>query len=69
MDNEIFDILEIKNMTTKELLDLRQRLDEEIKFREDVGREIDERKGGIKSAGVGGSFEHMVNLNDLRGGQ
>ena len=38
------DIMEIKNKTTKELKDFSKRIDEEIKFREEVGREIDKRK-------------------------
>ena len=37
-------IMEIKNKTTKELKDFSKRIDEEIKFREEVGREIDKRK-------------------------
>jgi|TARA_Y100000034_G_scaffold124792_1_gene173434 hypothetical protein len=36
--------MEIKNKTTKELKDFSKRIDEEIKFREEVGREIDKRK-------------------------
>ena len=32
------DIMEIKNKTTKELKDFSKRIDEEIKFREEVGR-------------------------------
>ena len=37
-------IMEIKNKTTKELKDFSKRIDEEIKFREEVGREIERRK-------------------------
>ncbi len=37
-------IMEIKNKTTKELKDFLKRIDEEIKFREEVGREIERRK-------------------------
>ncbi len=43
------DIMEIKNKTTKELKDFSKRIDEEIKFREEVGREIDKRKEKIHS--------------------
>ena len=38
------DIMEIKNKTTKELKDFSKRIDEEIKFREEVGREIDKKE-------------------------
>lgn len=37
-------LMEIKNKTTKELKVFSKRIDEEIKFREEVGREIDKRK-------------------------
>ena len=44
MDNKISDIMEIKNMSTKELKDFSKRIDEEIKFREGIGRDIERRK-------------------------
>ena len=58
------DIMEIKNKTTKELKDFSKRIDEEIKFREEVGREIDKKEEFERI--YGGSFEHMVNF---RGGE
>ena len=36
--------MEIKNKTTKELKDFSKRIDEEIKFREGIGRDIERRK-------------------------
>jgi len=44
MDNKISDIMEIKNMSTKELKDFSKRIDEEIKFREGIGRDIERRE-------------------------
>ena len=44
MDNKISDIMEIKNKTTKELKDFSKRIDEEIKFREGIGRDIERRE-------------------------
>jgi len=38
------DIMEIKNKTTKELKDFSKRIDEEIKFREGIGRDIERRE-------------------------
>ena len=49
--------MEIKNKTTKELKDFSKRIDEEIKFREEVGREIDKREEKKKLDGfVGPSY-------------
>jgi len=44
MDNDCFTLMEIKNMSTKELKDFSKRIDEEIKFREGIGRDIERRK-------------------------
>ena len=49
-------IMEIKNKTTKELKDFSKRIDEEIKFREEVGREIDKRKEKKLDGFVGSSY-------------
>ena len=46
------DIMEIKNKTTKELKDFSKRIDEEIKFREEVGREIDKKEESKKEKKV-----------------
>ena len=35
------DIIEIKNLTTEEILALKERLETELKFREGIGRDID----------------------------
>ena len=48
--------MEIKNKTTKELKDFSKRIDEEIKFREEVGREIDKRKEKKLDGFVGSSY-------------
>ena len=50
------DLMEIKNKTTKELKDFSKRIDEEIKFREEVGREIDKRKEKKLDGFVGSSY-------------
>ena len=44
MDNDCFTLMEIKNKTTKELKDFSKRIDEEIRFREGIGRDIERRK-------------------------
>ena len=44
MDNDCSALMEIKNKTTKELKDFSKRIDEEIKFREGIGRDIERRK-------------------------
>ena len=62
--------LDIKNLTTKEMVELIGKLEKEIAFRESVGEEIKQR-GKLKEIRnyPEGSFEHMVNLEHLRGGQ
>ena len=55
--------LDIKNLTTKEMVELIGKLEKEIAFREEVGKEIERRNYPE------GSFEHMVNLEHLKGGQ
>ncbi len=44
MDNDCSALMEIKNKTTKELKDFSKRIDEEIKFREGIGRDIERRE-------------------------
>ena len=57
------DTMQQSRIKVKELKDFSKRIDEEIKFREEVGREIDKKE---EFEGIyGGSFEHMVNF---RGG-
>lgn len=65
------DISEIKNMHSKELRELRNMIRKELDFRADVGKEIDEKKRNLleREKTYDGSFEHMVNLDELRGGQ
>ena len=54
------DLMEIKNKTTKELKDFSKRIDEEIKFREEVGREIDKREEKKKLDGYASYYQRYV---------
>lgn len=70
----MIDQIELKNMHSKELRILRNMIREELDFRADIGSEIDERKREMRErerrdVEYGGSFEHMVTLTELRGGQ
>ena len=52
--------IDIKMMHSTELRELRTMIREELDFRAEVGKEINERQTGIRNY-VEGSFEHMVN--------
>ena len=52
--------IDIKMMHSTELRELRSMIREELDFRAEVGKEINERQTGIRNY-VEGSFEHMVN--------
>ena len=40
----MLDIIDVKNLTTKEMVELKETLEKEIAFREDVGREIKQQE-------------------------
>ena len=69
----MIDQIELKNMHSKELRTLRNMIREELDFRADVGREIDERKKKENwtqdAQGIRKKDCILVNLNELRGGQ
>ena len=52
--------IDIKMMHSTELRELRSMIREELDFRAEVGKEINEQQTGIRNY-VEGSFEHMVN--------
>ena len=52
--------IDIKMMHSTELRELRSMIREELDFRAEVGKEINEQQAGIRNY-VEGSFEHMVN--------
>ena len=52
--------IDIKMMHSTELRELRTMIREELDFRAEVGKEINEQQAGIRNY-VEGSFEHMVN--------
>ena len=52
--------IDIKMMHSTELRELRSMIREELDFRAEVGKEINQRQTGIRNY-VEGSFEHMVN--------
>ena len=52
--------IDIKMMHSTELRELRSMIKEELNFRAEVGKEINEQQAGIRNY-VEGSFEHMVN--------
>ena len=52
--------IDIKMMHSTELRELRSMIREELDFRAEVGKEINEQQAGIRNY-VDGSFEHMVN--------
>jgi hypothetical protein len=52
--------IDIKMMHSTELRELRSMVKEELDFRAEVGKEINEQQAGIRNY-VDGSFEHMVN--------
>ena len=52
--------IDIKMMHSTELRELRSMIREELNFRAEVGKEINEQQAGIRNY-VEGSFEHMVN--------
>ena len=52
--------IDIKMMNSTELRELRSMIREELDFRAEVGKEINEQQAGIRNY-VEGSFEHMVN--------
>ena len=52
--------IDIKMMHSTELRELRSMIREELDFRAEVGKEINEQQVGIRNY-VEGSFEHMVN--------
>jgi hypothetical protein len=52
--------IDIKMMHSTELRELRSMIRDELDFRAEVGKEINERQTGIRNY-VEGSFEHMVN--------
>jgi len=41
-------ILEIKNMTTKEMIELKCNLEKEIAFRKEIGKEISEQQEAVE---------------------
>ena len=52
--------IDIKMIHSTELRELRSMIREELDFRAEVGKEINEQQAGIRNY-VEGSFEHMVN--------
>ena len=52
--------IDIKMMHSTELRELRSMIREELDFRSEIGKEINEQQAGIRNY-VEGSFEHMVN--------
>ena len=52
--------IDIKMMHSTELRELRSMIRDELDFRAEVGKEINEQQAGIRNY-VEGSFEHMVN--------
>ena len=52
--------IDIKMMHSTKLRELRTMIREELDFRAEVGKEINEQQAGIRNY-VDGSFEHMVN--------
>ena len=52
--------IDIKMMHSTKLRELRTMIREELDFRAEVGKEINEQQAGIRNY-VEGSFEHMVN--------
>ena len=52
--------IDIKMMHSTELRELRSMIRDELDFRAEVGKEINEQQAGIRNY-VDGSFEHMVN--------
>jgi len=55
--------IDIKNLNTTEIKQVKEWCEQELKFREEVGKEIERRNYPE------GSFEHMVNLEKIKGGQ
>ena len=54
--------LEIKNMTTKEMVELVSKLEKEIEFREGLGKEIKQRFEAIRNYPEG-CFEYSLERN------
>ena len=52
--------IDIKMMHSTELRELRSMIRDELDFRAEIGKEINEQQAGIRNY-VEGSFEHMVN--------
>ena len=52
--------IDIKMMHSTELRELRSMIREELDFRSEIGKEINEQQAGIRNY-VEGSFEHMIN--------
>ena len=52
--------IDIKMMHSTELREIRSMIRDELDFRAEVGKEINEQQAGIRNY-VEGSFEHMVN--------
>ena len=52
--------IDIKMMHSTELREIRSMIKQELDFRAEVGKEINEQQPGIRNY-VEGSFEHMVN--------
>ena len=52
--------IDIKMMHSTELRELRSMIRDELDFRAEVGKEINEQQAGIRNY-VEGSFEHMIN--------
>ena len=59
-------LIDIKNLHTTEIKQVKEWCEQELEFRNAIGKEIDHRKTIEKDGYPGGSFEHMVNLEQLK---
>lgn len=57
--------LDIKNMHSTELREIRSMIRKELDFRAEIGNEISKKQAGIRNY-VEGSFEHMTNNDAIK---
>jgi len=60
------ELIDIKNLHTTQIKRVKEWCEQELEFRNAIGKEIDHRKTIEKDGYPGGSFEHMVNLEQLK---